>query len=247
LLENTKNDAQDEYFKMSKEKYYKEGGMRVVNLKEVTVKADKKPDNNSTYYSGMADAEITSEQLDKNPSMSFMNLLYTIPGIQVMGDKISIRGSLNNPMILVDEIEIMDMSEVSYLTANDIESIQVFKGANAAIFGSRGGSGVIAIKLKEGVELKASTPISLAQTTPLGYQKPAEFYVPKYDVDSELKKSNPDLRTTIYWNPKLSADADSNIRLKFFTADKDNNYSVVLEGVTNSGEICRYEGILKRR
>ena len=246
LLTDTKNEAQDEYFKMSKEKYYYEGGMRVINLGEVTVKADKVPEKNSTYYSGMADAEITSEQLERNPSMSFLNLLYTIPGIQVSGDKISIRGSLNNPMILVDEVEIMDMDEVSYLSASDIESIQVFKGANAAIFGSRGGNGVIAITLKEGVQLKASTPISLAHITPLGYQKPAEFYVPKYDVESELKKTDPDLRTTIYWNPKLTTDADGNIMVKFYTADKTNNYSVVLEGITNSGEICHFDGILKR-
>jgi TonB-dependent SusC/RagA subfamily outer membrane receptor len=246
LTQDAKNEAQDEYLKMSKEKYYYEGGMRVISLGEVTVKADKKPDKNSTYYSGMADTEITSEMLDRNPSMSFMNLLYTVPGIMVSGDKISIRGSLNSPMILLDEIEIQDISEVSYLTGADIESIQVFKGASAAIFGSRGGDGVIAIRLKEGVQLKASSQISLIKVTPFGYQKPKDFYVPKYDVDSELNNTNPDLRTTIYWNPKLSTDAEGNINVKFFTADKTNDYSVVLEGITKTGEICRFEGILKR-
>jgi hypothetical protein len=246
LLTSANNEVQDEYFKMSKEKYYYEGGMRVINLGEVTVKAEKKPVNNSTYYSGLADTEITSEQLDRNPSMTFINFLYTIPGIQVSGDNISIRGSLSNPMILVDEMEIMDMSEVTYLTGSEIESIEVFKGANAAIFGSRGGSGVIAIKLKEGVQLKASSPISITHISPLGYQKPAEFYVPKYDVDSELKNTNPDLRTTIYWNPKLSTDIEGNMHVRFFTADKANDYSVVIEGITKSGEICRYEGMLKR-
>jgi hypothetical protein len=60
LTENAKKQAQDEYFKMTKEKYYYEGGMRVINLGEVTVKADKKPETNQTYYSGMADAEITA-------------------------------------------------------------------------------------------------------------------------------------------------------------------------------------------
>lgn len=238
--------AQDDYFKQSKEKYYYEGGMRAVNLAEVTVKAAKKPDTQNEYYSGMADNEITSEQLERYSGMSIINLLYTIPGIQISGDKISIRGSLNNPMFLVDNIEMQDMDEISYLTSNDIESIEVFKGANAAIFGSKGGNGVIAITLKEGVTIKASTPISLARIIPLGYQKPSQFYIPKYEVDSVMNSTQPDLRTTIYWNPKLVADSDGTLHVKFYTADKANNYSVILEGITNSGEICRYVGMLKR-
>jgi len=246
LKANVATTEQDEYFKQSKEKYYYEGGMRVINLGEVTVKASKKTESNENYYSGMADNEISSDQLEKMPSTPIINLLYTIPGIQVSGDKISIRGSLNNPMFLVDNIEMDDMEEISYLTSSDIEKIEVFKGASAAIFGSRGGNGVIAITLKEGVELRASTPISLAHVTPLGYQKPAEFYVPKYEVESVLKNSIPDLRTTIYWNPKLTADEQGNISIKFYTADKANNYSVVLEGITNEGEICRYVGSVQR-
>lgn len=246
LKTNIKVAEEDEYFKQSREKYYYEGGMRVINLGEVTVKGDKKTNTDNDYYSGMADAEITSEQLEKFPSTSIINLLYTIPGIQISGDNISIRGATGNPMFLVDEVEVQDMEEISYLTSNDVESIQVFKGANAAIFGSRGGNGVIVIKLKEGVNLKTPTPISLAHITPLGYQKPAEFYVPKYEVDSVLKKSDPDLRTTIYWNPKLVTDSLGMIHVKFYTADKSNNYSVVLEGISTSGEICRYVGILKR-
>ena len=238
---------QDEYFKLSKEKYYYEGGMRVISLGEVTVKADKKKTGMDSYYSGMADNEITSEQLDRYPGMSIINLLYTVPGIQVNGDQISIRGANGNPLILIDDIEMPDIEEISYLTSNDVESIQIFKGANTAIFGSRGGNGVIAIKLKEGVNLKAPTPISLAHVSPLGYQKPAEFYVPKYNVDSVYKSSNPDLRTTIYWNPHMVADSTGVIHVKFYTADKANNYSVVLEGISATGEICRYVGILRRK
>ena len=243
---NTNTTAQEDYFKQSKEKYYYEGGMRAVNLSEVTVKATKKAESQNEYYSGMADNEITSEQLEKFPGMSIINLLYTIPGIQVSGDKISIRGSSDNPMFLVDNVEMQDIEEISYMTTSDIDKIEVFKGASAAIFGSRGGNGVIAITLKTGVTLKTSTPISLSHIVPLGYQKPAQFYVPKYEVDSVLNSSQPDLRTTIYWNPKLVADDNGIVHVKFYTADKANNYSVVLEGITNSGEICRFSGLLRR-
>jgi len=239
--------AKSEYFTISKDKYYFEGGIRAVNLDEVTVTADKKDSEDNDYYSGMADAEITAEQLEKNPSTSIINLLYTVPGIQINGDQISIRGATGNPLMLLDNMEIENVDDLSYLSPTDVESIQVFKGANTAIFGSRGGNGVIVVKLKKGATLKTPTPISLARVTPLGYQKPAEFYVPKYEVDSVYKSSNPDLRTTIYWNPRLHCDTSGVIHARFYTADKAFDYSIVVEGLTKAGELCRYEGVLRRR
>ena len=237
----------DDYFQQSKEKYYNEGGMMVINLNELTVSANRKTnDNSNEFYAGMANTQITSDNLEKYQSMDIMTVLQTVPGVLVMGDKISIRGSGDNPLILIDGIEAQGTEDITYLTANDVDNISVFKGADAAIFGIRGGNGVIAITLKKGVILKASTPISLATIMPLGYKKPTEFYVPKYEVDSVRMSPKPDLRTTIYWNPKLQTDSTGSIKLKFYTADKPNGYSIVLEGVTKSGEICRYTGYIRR-
>jgi len=239
--------AGSEYFTISKDKYYFEGGLRAINLDEVTVTAEKKVSEQTDYYSGMADSEISAEQLERYPSMSIINLLFTIPGIQMNGNQISIRGASGNPLILLDNVEFENVEELTYLTPSDLESIQVFKGANAGIFGSRGGNGVIAIRMKKGSNVKTPTPISLARVTPLGYQKPVEFYVPKYGVDSIHANPNPDLRTTIYWNPSLHCDSTGVIHVQFYTADKANNYSVEVEGLTKAGEICRFEGVLKRR
>lgn len=234
------------YFNQVKEKYYYEGGMRLLNLGEVTVTAAKKDDSRTEFYSGMASSTVTAEQLATYPGFSIMDMLHTVSGLQITGSKISIRGANGNPMFMVDGVEVSELSEISYLTTNDVEKIEVFKGPAAAIFGSRGANGVIAISLKEGVDLVRPTPISLVKYIPLGYQKPKLFYVPKYEVDSVLKNPNPDLRTTIYWNPKLVSDANGSIHLNFYTADKASNYSVVLEGITVTGEICRYVGNLKR-
>ncbi len=238
---------ENEYFKMSKDKYYFEGGVRVIDLNEVTVTAVKKKSDDNDYYSGMADTEITAEQLEKHPSTSIINMLYTVPGIQINGNQISIRGSSGNPLLLLDNMEMNSVDELSFLQSSDLESIQIFKGASTAIFGSLGGNGVIAIKLKKGVTLNASTPISLARAMPLGYQKPSDFYIPKYDVDSVYKRSNPDLRTTIFWNPRLRCDTTGMFHVQFYTADRAFDYSIVVEGLTQAGELCHYEGVLRRR
>lgn len=232
----------------SKQKYYMEGGMRMVNLDGVTVSA-KKIDPNSTehFYSGMEDRKIDEKKLEQFPGMGVLELLSMEPGVQVVGDDVTIRGAKDGPVFFVDEVEAMSIDEVKYLNSSDIQEISIFKGASASIFGSRGGNGVIAISLKKGVVRKAETPPSLVTVTPLGYQKPEAFYMPKYDVDSELKNPKADLRTTIYWAPELKPDADGVIHVTFFTADKANNYHLTLEGVSEKGQVCRFVGDLIRK
>ena len=245
--------AQDDYFKQSKEKYYYDGGMRAVNLSEVTIKGAKAPDSKTYYYTGKAITGLTSKELEKHPGMNMLSLLQLIPGIRISGDQISLRGTGTNPfqesvnpLFLIDDVEYKTLNDISFLTSNDVEKIEIFRGTSAAIFGSQGRNGAIAIYMK-GFNYKVNTPVySLAHIVPLGYQKPAQFYVPKYEVDSVRNSSQPDLRTTIYWNPELVADSNGVVHVKFYTADKANDYSVVFEGLTNSGEICRYTGVLRR-
>ena len=114
------------------------------------------------------------------------------------------------------------------------------------MFGMDGGSGVISIIMKKGYVRKTEASPSIGLVSPLGYQKPMAFYVPKYDVDSVRNSKKEDLRTTIYWNPNLKSDTTGVVKVSFFTADKINDYNVILEGLTQSGEICRYRGELRR-
>lgn len=236
----------EEYFNLSKEKYYNEGGMLVINLDEFTVNAETKASSSQNYYSGMADNTIDAASLEKHPGMRILDLISMMPGVMVSGQSVTVRGASQNALFVVDGIETENIEDIEYLNSSDVEEIALFKGPSTSIFGLRGGNGVIAITLKKGVTMQSVTPASLAHITPLGYQKPVEFYVPKYEVDSILNQPKSDLRTTIYWAPKVQANEQGNIQLEFFTADKANNYNVELEGVTDEGEICRYKGILRR-
>ncbi|MFZ4581826.1 MAG: TonB-dependent receptor plug domain-containing protein [Paludibacter sp.] len=235
-----------DYWKLSKEKYYTEGGMRVINLDELTVTASAKSstDENSLYAG--ADTKISSETLDKFSGMSILNYLQMVPGVSVMGESVSIRGSSGSPLFLIDGFETENMEDITYLTTNEVEDISVFKGASAAIFGVRGGNGAIAITLKKGITVKYSTPISLSVINPLGFQKPKSFYMPKYDVEEVRNSTKPDLRTTIFWGDNLKIDENGNINVQFFTADPPNNYTFVLEGVTDNGLIIHKSGIIYR-
>lgn len=244
--QNGATATQDDYLHLSKERYYNEGGMLVINLDEFTVKAETKKADDDSYYAGMADNSIDAKRIESFGNQSVLDVLRTFPGVIVTEETVSVRGSTGNPLFLIDGIETEELEDVRFLSASDVEEISLFKGTSTSIFGSRGGNGVITITLKKGAALQSITPPSLARYAPLGYQKPAKFYVPKYEADSIRNQSKQDLRTTIYWAPDVKTDDNGSISVKFYTADKPNDYRIVLEGVSENGEICKYQGEIKR-
>jgi TonB-dependent SusC/RagA subfamily outer membrane receptor len=73
-----------------------------------------------------------------------------VPGVQVMGNQIIIRGvnSINSgtdPLFVVDG---MAVPSINHISPRDVKSITVLKGSDAAIYGTRAAGGVILIDLK---------------------------------------------------------------------------------------------------
>lgn len=236
----------DSYLQASREKYYLDGGMMVIDLSEVTVNAEKKSQSTEYYYSSMADKRLNAKQLEEHQGMRVLDILSMLPGVEVNGTEISIRGA-GKPLFLINGIETEYEEDISYLNVTDVEEIMLFKGPSAAIFGSRGGNGAIAFTLKQGYQAQSKTSSSMAASLPLGFQVADEFYVPRYEVDSILKNPKRDLRTTLYWNPEVQPDSTGTVTLKFYTADNPNDYRVDLQGLGHNGTICRYQGFLRRR
>lgn len=87
--------------------------------------------------------------------------------------------------------------------------------------------------------------VNLSAFTLLGYQEPAEFYVPRYEVDSVRRDTTPDRRRTVYWQPVVRVQPGKKSRVRFYTADDAGTYTVVLEGVTGDGQVCRLRKKLK--
>lgn len=74
-----------------------------------------------------------------------------VPGVTVTGNRIIIRGihTLNastDPLFVVDGVIV---SSISHINPMDVESIDILKGASAAIYGVNGANGVILINTKK--------------------------------------------------------------------------------------------------
>jgi len=114
--------------------------------------------------SGRSIIKIDSTHLKKFSGRSISELLSTMPGIIALGNasitgqnlRYSIRGSNNNQvLILIDGVRISDPSridndfDINFLNINEIESIEVLKGALSSLYGSSASAGVINITTKK--------------------------------------------------------------------------------------------------
>ncbi len=231
----------DSYLQSAKEKYYNDGGMRVVDMEGVTVRARKIEQSRSRLYNLQPTYTRTNEELTKFGGRDVYTALVTFPGVTVNpdGSAVYIRGGNLPALILLDDLEV-DMSRdmLSSIDIDDVEFIDIIAGADAAIFGGRGDGGVVNIKLREGVRPGKKALPSTDIIRNLGVRIPTEFYQPKYDVPQQRNDKKPDLRTTLAWIPDAIPDADGTVKIEFYTADFPSVYDIIVEGITASGHPC---------
>ena len=234
------------YADKAEQQYVYENGVRVYQLSDVVVTATRTPPRKSTYYSSPSNS-ITEQELEKFPVTDIRTLLMRLPGVVVTGNSVSIRGQ-GEPLLVVDDIP-SDIEYLDMINVYDVAQIDVLKDAgNTAMFGSRGGNGVIVIFTKDGkINPIVNKPFHIKTIMPLGYQTPLEFYAPKYDTPAKQRAQKPDLRTTIHWQPVVQTDSLGMASFEFYTADENPSYTVTIEGLANDGKIIRQERTLWRR
>ena len=131
------------------------------------------------------------------------------------------------------------------MTPRDIESMFVIKDYTSQFGYYPGYSGAIVIKTTKGFVQNLKKNDNIVRVRPLGYQRPAEFWAPKYITQKQKDSPEQDLRTTIYWNPSVTLDASGQCSFEFWTADKGTEYQIVGEGLSLDGKILEIHGNIK--
>jgi len=238
-----------------------EPSMRVIPLQEVTVTAKKIERKNEPrlqfWANESSDVTIRREEIERFKPRLVSDILQHIAGVSVsLNGEIHIRGG-NFPLVLIDGVPLSwdeklmrsfhdpslaaHFSPVEAVSVQDVESIDIFKGPSVSVFGVQGAGGVISITTKKGGGTEGiRQDFNYTIYTPLGYQKPVEFYSPKYETLQAKQSPIPDLRTTIFWKPDIVISNDhQEAGFDFYTSDFPTTYSVVIEGLTTDGKIIR--------
>jgi len=226
----------------AEQKYIEEHGGRVNLLTEVIISAErKKPVINTIYNTPVTPvATFTVEDINRDRPRNIFDLLERVHGYNPSTGTFRGQGSIllsGAPLFVVDGMPTTYMPEMHL-----IEQVDVLKGTEISLYGSRGSNGVIVIHTKNGGAEKREIPAyHLQEFFPLGYQESVEFYAPKYDTPEKQRNRISDLRTTIHWQPVVQADSLGVASFEFYTADEETSYSVVIEGIANNGNIIRKE------
>ncbi|UKT62954.1 carboxypeptidase regulatory-like domain-containing protein [Pedobacter mucosus] len=225
-------------------------------LKDVTIKAASVPKVSHKDYpaltglSQIADHEISGDRL--TGCNLLINCLQTMmPGVTFVDNQFYVSRDYNagnkTPMAVFINGMNVDVNQINTLTANDIESIEIFLRDELGLVNrAYNVNGVIVINQKKapkGTKISKSQLMDMLPKnyevtfSPQGYNKEKQFYSPRYDVAANMNRN--DLRTTIYWNPKVITDAAGNASFEFYNADGRGQYKVIVEGIDGSGNLGR--------
>ncbi len=69
-----------------------------------------------------------------------------------------------------------------------------------------------------------------------GLQLKREFYSPVYETAGQSESRLPDFRNVLYWSPDIKIDPSGKKIISFYTSDQENNYTVVLQGLSPGGK-----------
>ena len=226
------------------ERYKYDDEMRIVHLQDVVVtgRHKRKGAEPISFASKFADYSLSLTEIEERKPATIFDILVGISGIglkQMPGGPNDIQVDL---AVFIDNVYMSPEmgSPFDMLNVHDIAQIEVYKyGQAAALYGMLGAGGVISIKTKGTMlmsETDKDTPCQKVMT-PLGYQKPVEFYSPRYETKEEISEIKQDLRTTIFWKPDMVISSEGKNSFEFYTSDFSTTYSVVIEGLTADGGI----------
>lgn len=231
----------DNYYRLLAERDYKIKDGSIL-LGEVEVEAERMSigDGHFRLY-GEPDIsiKITDDDLHYFGVIDYLQMK-GIAGVRVDGDQVRIRMGSRQPLLVIDGLE-TDWDRLRDIPMGDIDKIEILKtGFTTAVYGSRGGDGVIAVLTKMGkgdweYEFKR---IVRGRITPRvrGFQQAREFYSPKYS-SLNINDPKPDYRPTLFWNPNIRLE-NSETKIEFYTADNLARYKVIIEGISKNGKIC---------
>lgn len=136
-------------------------------LSQAQIAWDHLISKDTTYWQILSDStdKLTEERMNKglitnplqalNGQVASVNITSSGSGHMAMLSLVRVRGTTsiiggNDPLVIIDGVS-SDLTTLSNIYPADIESFTIFKKASeTALYGSRGASGVIEVKTKQG-------------------------------------------------------------------------------------------------
>ena len=267
--EKKESSLTEEYMVRSKQTYFEDGGMPVIDIDAVEIVATRT--QTYDYSSSLNDFNTVSGDMSRFASI--FDVLQRFRQLEIDGTNVYIRSPklLQSPVKedndseegIPDTIEVdmndktelmpavyvngqqMDMGAIDSYPMSEIISVSYLDKFESMAAGMSSDTGAIILHVKDINAREKFLINSMAEVVVPGYAAPVEFYAPDYYVKND--KSKKDNRTTIAWVPSLQSNSLGDASISFWTADRQSDYRVVIEGITAEGELLHNEMILQSK
>lgn len=226
-------------------------------LQEVVIKSTVLRKSSHQDYPALAGLSMQADHVIDASRLQGCSVLLnclkgTLSGLTFVDDNFYVTRVYNSGLKVPVQIFFNGMAvDVSYLSGilpSEVESIEVFlKDELGLVNRTYNTNGVLVINSRKtskkpvtAEQLKLLFPPDNVLTfNPLGYLKVREFYTPKYNSGATRTAGN-DLRTTVYWNPKVFTDKSGKSSFEFYNGDLKGSYKAIVEGTDINGNLGRY-------
>lgn len=156
-------------------------------------------------------------------------------GFTIQGGEINFRGPSSvmlssSPIFMLDG-SMIDQSAFMLMSPAELQRIEIFKGASAAIFGVRGTNGAIV-----GYSRRYSGSVNgIRELVVQGFHTPVDYYDNIVKID--VSKQGVNYIKTIQWDPLIKSNENGEAINIFPFPEGLNRFKVVIEGVGADGKI----------
>ncbi len=137
-----------------------------------------------------------------------------------------------DPLYIIDGVFTKNTDFFLKLNPQDISSIKLINNeSKLQRLGEMGKYGIVIVQTKKSI---AREVIENSNIFPIsGLSLEMDFKAPQYATRATSRR--PDLRSSIYWNPKMSTNANGRAELKFYTSDDAAPATIEVMGFTSDG------------
>ncbi|TLX76963.1 TonB-dependent receptor [Labilibacter sediminis] len=190
-------------------------------------------------------AKIQSPRAENALEGKVSGVIVTPSGAPGSAPTVFIRGfgsvNENTPIYVVDG---MILYSIDHLNPSDIESISVLKDASAAaLYGARGGNGVIMVTTKKGVSGEGQISVNFNQgVQKVNYYpqmvKPSQYAQLMNELTGTDKYPNPETLSGTNWYDEIFHNASTrNLNVAFSGGNEKNNYNLSITGFEQEGVV----------
>lgn len=213
---------------------------------------------------------IPPEVFAKLGGNSLGNVIFRVPGIHLRNGYVTVTGgnsfaigAATEPLLIIDGVPIpSDTSDklpgsepspvllaLNRIDPSSVEFMEVLIGPEAAIYGVRGGNGVIIVNTRTRMVLSENNLANGVRNLIVkGFHVPEPFEQRDYSLKEIRNSRIPDIRSSlIFWQGDGLTDADGKATISFYTADIATSYTVTVTGITAMGVRFRKQLTIARK